>query len=32
MADAPKINPLTGEAVTANYGWVKPTVGASVDA
>ena len=24
--------PRTGEAVTANYGWVKPTVGASDDA
>ena len=24
--------PRTGEATTANYGWVKPTVGASADA
>ena len=30
MAD--KVDPRTGEVVTANYGWVKPTVGASVDA
>ena len=32
MADKP-VDPRTGELVTtANYGWVKPTVGASVDA
>ena len=30
MAD--KVDPRTGEVVTVNYGWVKPTVGASVDA
>ena len=30
MAD--KVDPRTGELATANYGWVKPTVGASVDA
>ena len=30
MAD--KVDPRTGELTTANYGWVKPTVGASVDA
>ena len=30
MAD--KVDPRTGELVTTNYGWVKPTVGASVDA
>ena len=30
MAD--KIDPRTGELVTANYGWTKPTVGASTDA
>lgn len=30
MAD--KVDPRTGELVTANYGWTKPTVGASVDA
>ena len=27
-----KKDPRTGELVTANYGWVKPTVGASTDA
>jgi hypothetical protein len=26
-----KVDPRTGELVTANYGWTKPTVGASVD-
>ena len=26
-----KIQPRTGEAVTANFGWTKPTVGASDD-
>jgi hypothetical protein len=30
MADV--VDPRTGELVTANYGWTKPTVGASVDA
>ena len=30
MAD--KVNPQTGELVTANYGWTKPTVGSSTDA
>ena len=30
MAD--KVDPRTGELTTANYGWVKPTVGASTDA
>ena len=30
MAD--KVDPRTGELTTANYGWVKPTVGASIDA
>ena len=30
MAKVPTLR--AGEAVTANYGWVKPTVGASVDA
>ena len=30
MAD--KVDPRTGELLTANYGWTKPTVGASVDA
>ena len=29
---AKKPTPLAGEATTANYGWTKPTVGASVDA
>ena len=24
-------NPRAGELTTANYGWTKPTVGASVD-
>jgi hypothetical protein len=27
-----KVDPRTGELVTTNYGWTKPTVGASVDA
>jgi hypothetical protein len=30
MAD--KVDPRTGELVTTNYGWTKPTVGASTDA
>jgi hypothetical protein len=30
MAD--EVEPRTGELLTANYGWVKPTVGASLDA
>ena len=30
MAD--KVDPRTGELTTANYGWIKPTVGASTDA
>ena len=30
MAD--RIDPRTGELVTTNYGWTKPTVGASIDA
>ena len=28
---AKKPTPLAGEATTTNYGWVKPTVGSSVD-
>jgi hypothetical protein len=27
-----KVDPRTGELTTANYGWTKPTVGASTDA
>ena len=27
-----KVSPRAGEAVTVNYGWTKPTVGASTDA
>jgi len=30
MAD--RVDPRTGELVTTNYGWTKPTVGASTDA
>ena len=30
MAD--QVDPRTGELTTANYGWIKPTVGASTDA
>jgi hypothetical protein len=32
MADDEVVDPLAGELTTANYGWVKPTVGASDDA
>ena len=32
MADDEDVTPQAGELTTANYGWVKPTVGASDDA